>query len=369
MWQADFAGADRVPVARPKLPTVEQITPYLRGIDQTRWYSNGGPCTIEFERRLALHCGGKDARVTTVANATLGIALALMASELPERTLCMVPSWTFAGTAHAILLAGLVPWIVDVNSETWTLQAEAAREILADAPGPVSAVIPVGPFGAPVGMAQWQKFREDTGVTVVIDAAAGFDTVSGGVVPEVVSLHATKACGVGEGGFVASTDGTFIEEIKKRANFGFWNSRESAVRSLNGKLSEYAAAIGLASLDQWPETRSDFSRVAQTYRRNLAGYESIRLQPGFGEGWISSTVMCESTNDDAETLTRRLAENGIGTRRWWGGGLHRHRCFQDFPRHCVSQTETLAKRVVGLPCWRDLPDETIAKVCAIVRSV
>ena len=340
--------------------------PYLRQIDQTGWYSNGGPRILEFERRLALHCGSAEARVATVANATIGLTLALLASDLPEGTLCLVPSWTFAATGHAILLAGLVPWMVDVSGESWALEAAGAREILVDAPGPVSAVITVSPFGAPLKMGAWEKFRAETGIAVIADAAAAFDTVHAGEIPAVVSLHATKTCGIGEGGFVVSTDGVFVEEVQKRANFGFWNSRESTVRSFNGKLSEYAAAVGLASLDGWAETRGDFLRVARAYRENLAECDTIRLQPGFGESWVGSTVLVESLAGDAETLTRVLAKNGIGSRRWWGGGLHQHRSFQDFPRHRVVQTEALAERVVGLPCWRDLPDEQIKRICQVL---
>ena len=368
LWRSDSAAPGLLPVAKPRLPLAEQILPYLRQIDQSGWYSNGGPRILEFEERLALHCGGAEARVATVANATIGLVLALLASDVPEGTLCMVPSWTFAATGHAIQLAGLVPWMVDVSAGTWALEAAAAREILADAPRPVAAVIPVSPFGAPLDMAAWEKFRAETGIAVIADAAAAFDSVRASDVPAVVSLHATKACGVGEGGFVVSTDRGFVEEIQKRANFGFWNSRESTARSLNGKLSEYAAAVGLASLDRWAETRDDFLRVARSYRRNLAGQESIRLQPGFGESWIASTVVVESLTSDADTLTHALAENGIGSRRWWGGGLHQHRSFQNFPRHRVAQTEALAERVEGLPCWRDLPNEHITRICQMLVS-
>jgi dTDP-4-amino-4,6-dideoxygalactose transaminase len=342
--------------------------PYLEQIDRARWYSNGGALVLEFEQRLARHCGDADAHVATVANATLGLTLALLVLDLPERTLCMVPSWTFAATGHAILLAGLIPWLVDVNAASWSLEAEAARDLLKKAPGAIGAVIPVSPFGAPLDFKPWERFRAETGIPVIADAAAAFDTIRASTIPAVVSLHATKICGTGEGGFIVSTERPIIEQIQKRANFGFWNSRESTARSFNGKLSEYGAAVGLASLDEWSETRADFLRVARFYRQNLSAQEGIQLQVGFGESWVASTVMVESQTRDAETLSDLLAKNGIGSRRWWGGGLHRHRSFQDFPRHRVAQTEALAERVVGLPSWRDLPNETIGEVCALLVS-
>ncbi|MEO6872392.1 MAG: DegT/DnrJ/EryC1/StrS family aminotransferase [Chthoniobacterales bacterium] len=355
----------RIPIARPLLPTADDVLPYLKRIDQTRWYSNGGPLVLEFEERLARHCG-EQGRVATVANATIGLTLALLASDLPPGSLCMMPSWTFAATGHAVLLAGLIPWMIDVGVETMALDAERSRSILPDAPGQVAAVIPVSPFGAPLDMAGWRRFRRETGVAVIADMAAAFDCVCASEIPAVVSLHATKTCGIGEGGFVVSTDPGFIEEIQKRANFGFWNSREATARSMNGKLSEYGAAVGLASLDHWPTIRADFQRVALAYRKNFREQPGVRLQTGFGNNWISSTMMIESLGDGAEAVAAKLAGQDIETRRWWGSGLHRHEAFCRFPRHELKVTEGLARRVIGLPCWRDLPNECVREICQIV---
>jgi dTDP-4-amino-4,6-dideoxygalactose transaminase len=135
-WQPDLKRDVLIPVAKPRLPAFAQIAPYMRRIDESGWYSNGGPLVQEFERRLAVHGGGGAARVATVANGTIGIALALLAYEVPAGTLCMVPAWTFAATAHAVRLAGLVPWIVDVNAASWALEAPARARIAARRPRP-----------------------------------------------------------------------------------------------------------------------------------------------------------------------------------------------------------------------------------------
>jgi dTDP-4-amino-4,6-dideoxygalactose transaminase len=363
-WQYDAAVDLELPVARPRLPLADEILPYLRRIDQSRWYSNGGPLVQEFEARLANHAG--QGAVATVANATVGLALALLAYEVPPGSLCMVPAWTFAATGHAIRLAGLVPWIVDVDAASWALEPAAARKLLRDAPGPVSAAIPVSPFGHPIDFASWNSFRDETGLAVVIDAAAMFDTIQDESVPAVVSLHATKVLGVGEGGFVVGSDASFIQELQKRANFGFWGSREATVRSFNGKMSEYAAAVGLAALDSWEATRADFARVASAYVQAFANESKVMIQEGFGKRWVSSTVVVAVEEAGAEAVGCELAANRIGTRRWWGGGLHRHAAFERFPRGRTDNTDALAESVIGLPCWRDLPNHQIEKISDIV---
>jgi hypothetical protein len=73
-----------IPVARPRLPTTDEIAPYLRRIDASRWYSNGGPLVQEFEERLANHFGAGNVRTATVANATIGLTVALLAHDLPH---------------------------------------------------------------------------------------------------------------------------------------------------------------------------------------------------------------------------------------------------------------------------------------------
>ena len=367
VWQADSLAVADVPVAKPRLPLADEILPYLRRIDQSRWYSNGGPLVEEFEARLAAHAGG--GIVATVANATVGLALALLTYDVPPGSLCMVPAWTFAATGHAIQLAGLVPWIVDVDPASWALEPLAARRFLRHAPGPVSAVIAVSPFGDSLDLAAWSLFREETRLAVVLDAAAMFDTIRASSVPAVVSLHATKVLGVGEGGFVTSTDASFIQELQKRANFGFWNSREATVRSMNGKMSEYGAAVGLAALDTWDTTRADFARVAAAYVGAFSENPRAMIQEGFGERWVSSTVIVAFEKAGAEAVNRKLAAHRIGTRRWWGGGLHRHLAFQEFPRGQTGNTDSLARNVIGLPCWRDLPNEKIVEICDLALSL
>jgi dTDP-4-amino-4,6-dideoxygalactose transaminase len=71
-----------IPVMRPMLPAAERLLPYLKQIDTARIYSNFGPLALAFEERLAAHFGLLETTVTTVANGTLGLALALLAQQV-----------------------------------------------------------------------------------------------------------------------------------------------------------------------------------------------------------------------------------------------------------------------------------------------
>ena len=89
------------------------------------------------------------------------------------------PAWTFSASAHAAREAGLTPFFVDVARESWALTPEIAEAALRQAPAKVGAVMPVAPFGAPLDYQGWEAFADETGTSVVIDAAAGFDTAPG----------------------------------------------------------------------------------------------------------------------------------------------------------------------------------------------
>jgi dTDP-4-amino-4,6-dideoxygalactose transaminase len=357
-----------IPVMRPRLPAARILAPYLEKIDSGRIYSNFGPLAVAFENRLSAHYGLSDDTVCTVANATLGLTLALAAQGARPGTLCVMPAWTFVASAHAAAMAGLTPYFVDVDAETWALDAEEIAGEMAQAPGPIGAVMPVAPFGRPIDIAAWDRFRARTGLPVVIDAAAGFDALTPGAVPAVVSLHATKVLGTGEGGFVVSTDAAFRRQIRARANFGFDGTRDALMLAANAKLSEYHAAVGLAALDEWVETRNEWMAAARNYRAALPASNRMRYQAGNGTDWIASTWVVNFTDSGAERVEAALAKAGIETRRWWGQGAHTHRATAELPRSSMLRTEALARSTLGLPFYRDLGSGQMQKIADAVAA-
>jgi len=358
----------KIPVARPRLPRLGALAAYIERIDDARWYSNFGPLCEAFEARLAARFGLDPANVCTISNATLGLELALKSAGAKPGTLCLVPSWTFAASVHAVLEAGLQPCLMDVDA-SGVITPALVRRALAMAPAEVGAIMPVAVCGQPIDPQVWEDFSLETGIPVVLDTAPGFDTVRASSLLAVVSLHATKVLGIGEGGFVVSKDRDLIRAFRLRANFGFQGSREALTPATNGKISEYAAAIGLAGLDEWEARRVAFQAVAMRYRDNLRDVPGVSLPPGWGERWVSTT--CVVTLEDpaaAAPLLDRLHAARVETRAWWGRGMHTHRAFADLPRLALPMTERLADTVLGLPFYIDMGPEEVDRVCGALRK-
>lgn len=358
--------APLIPVARPRLPPLSALAPYIARIDAARWYSNFGPLCDEFEARLAAQYGLPPGGVRTISNATVGLDLGLKAAGARPGTLCLVPSWTFAASVHAVVEAGMTPCFVDVDEEG-VLTPGIARQALGAASGEVGAVMPVAVCGQPLDPEAWDQFADDCGVPVVIDAAPGFDSARPGRALTVVSLHATKALGVGEGGFVMSTDPALPAQVRQRGNFGFEGSRDAAMEATNGKLSEYACAVGLAGLDEWPARREAFRAAALRYRRNLADAPGIALPDGWGEAWQSTTCVVRFSRPIGD-LPAALRARGVDSRAWWGAGMHLQPAFAAYPRLSLPGTERLAQTTLGLPFYIDMTPEEIDLVCTVLRE-
>lgn len=362
-----------VRVLRPSLPTADRLLRYLKRIDETRIYSNFGPLVLEFEARLCAKLGLAAGGVVSANTGTAGLVGAILATAgraKGARTLALMPAYTFVATAVAAQECGYEPYLLDVDADTWMLDPEQ----LVDHPSldRVGVVIPVAAFGKKLDPSAWLRFRDQTGIAVVIDAAAGFESVSEypgeclGPIPVALSFHATKSLATGEGGCVASTDLELIARICQCLNYGFRFARDSETASINGKMSEYHAAVGLAELDQWDGKRGAFQNVVDTYVRLAVGAglgDRLKTAPDICSSYI--LVRCDDVVQ-AGRVRDALAADQIEFRLWYGQGLHQQTYFSQTPRDDLPVTAQLAPCVMGLPMRTDLDEVSIGR---IVRAV
>jgi dTDP-4-amino-4,6-dideoxygalactose transaminase len=361
-----------IPVLRPRLPSAERLLPYLRQIDATRVYTSWGPLALELEERLRRLFSLPPGGVVSAASGTSALTAAILTAagrQAGGQRLAIVPALTFVATAAAAEACGYALRIADVDPATWQLDPErvAARADLDE----VGIVIPVAPFGRPVPQAAWLEFRERTGIPVVIDGAATFEAAADqkgnlGELPVAMSFHATKAFATGEGGCVSSTGTGLIEQIGQALNFGFSGSRDSATPSLNGKMSEYHAAVGLAELDGWNAKHEATNRVLHLYRESI-GRLGLADRLVCGPDVASIYVLFQArTKLEANDIAASLAQNGVSHRLWYGGGLQTHTYYAGCSSDPLPVTEELAPRLLGLPFAVDLDERTVRRIGAAI---
>jgi dTDP-4-amino-4,6-dideoxygalactose transaminase len=159
-----------------------------------------------------------------------------------------------------------------------------------------------------------------------------------------------------------------VAATRLRANFGFFGSRIAQATGTNAKLSEYAAALGLAGLDEWPARAAAFQAAAMRYRDNLANLP-LRMPEGWGEEWQSTTCVVRLQEPaHLETVLASLHAAGAETRAWWGRGMHTHPAFGAYPKAALPMTKRLAETTLGLPFFIDMTTEEIDIVCHALRE-
>lgn len=352
-----------IPLLIPDMPTTDELIPWLRQIDSNLHYSNYGPLNTLLEHKLLEYFAHPSLHLTTVANATLGIELALQVLGLPKGATVLVPATTFVATGTAILRAGFTPLFADIDEESWLLTPDIARSVLKK--HAFAAVIPVASFGTPQDTKAWDAFSREHHIPVIIDAAGAFGNQHPATeCLTIFSLHATKAMGAGEGGFIVSASHDQIQKLRRLANFGLDSaSGVSQEAGTNAKLSEYHAAVALASLQRWSKIRDARKSLLQNYQKLLSTLSAEFLFQKGSLDNITTLFVLRLLRDDINPVISFLRTAGIGTRRWYYPPLYEQPTFTSYPRAgALANTALIAPQLLGLPFYNRLTAAQLARV-------
>lgn len=365
----------RVPVAKPMLPKAQALMPYLEKLDESRTYSNLGPVSQRLKQRLdrlfGLTHGG--CALTASGSAALIGAILATAGRADKKRVALCPSYTFVATVSAVQNCGYDPHLVDVCANKWTLDPKAL--INHARLGEVGLIVVTAPYGRLPDLAAWSAFSTDTGIPVVIDAAASFDVLLRNrkplpkAVPVVLSFHATKAFGCGEGGAIVCAAPDMLLRAVRAINNGFLGNRNVIGDNINGKMSEYHACVAMAALDEWGPKLAQFKFTASAYVQAAKSWGMKPLPMIGGPTSFAYGLARLPTDAHAQELREQLHGAGIDSRFWYGYGLHAETDFGPFACDKMPITNTLSRRLLGLPFFGDLPAEAMHDICQIMARV
>src|ERR1700761_9302563 len=163
-----------IPLVRPAPPQLSLAIDELRSLEESGIFSNFGPVNTQFEQQMLERFFGGEGACMTVCNATIGLMLAIKEAvgDAPQGKFALMPSFTFAATAHAALWCGLTPLLCDIHPTNWAADPAAEAEMLAKYAGKVAVVMPYATFGYPIDLEHYKRLAAQLGVPVVVDAAA-----------------------------------------------------------------------------------------------------------------------------------------------------------------------------------------------------
>lgn len=363
---------DKFPFLVPNLVKKESFQHLFSQIESTRRYSNYGPLNTLFEEKAVSEMFGHVGSAVTVNNATSGLMLAISQCKRPKARYALMPSFTFSATPLAALWCGLEPYFVDIAEDSWCMNERLVDDLLEKLGDQVAVVVPYATFGTNMDLAYYQKLQ-DAGVPVVVDAAASFGTTGdGGHFGKgfsgliVFSFHATKAFGIGEGGLVYSGNGQTIEQIRQAGNFGFSGGRESIILGMNSKISEYTAAIALATLDVYQEKKAVRQTLYHWYVKYLTG---LGLPD---RGWIFHSckgmiphqffpVLCPEEEVNLDIIAS-CADRGIELRTYFSPACHQQKLFASHPSTSLHVTDNISRRILSLPLWEEMTENDVKSI-------
>jgi dTDP-4-amino-4,6-dideoxygalactose transaminase len=304
--------------------------------------------------------------------------LALRAADLTGDV--VVPSFTFAATAHAVAWNGLHPAFADVEPDTLTLDPEAVRRAIGMR---TSAIVATHLYGTPADVDALMSIAAELGIRLFFDAAHAFGSrhgssrVGGFGDAEVFSLSPTKVVVAGEGGIIATNDDVIAERCRIGRDYGNPGDYDCRLIGLNARMSELHAALALASLEDLDERLEERNRLAEDYRSGLGdvlglGFPSIR--EGDRSTYKDFTVLVhpEIAGTSADELGRALGREGIETKRYYNPPVHRMRSYRFLGGGAqpLPVTEFAAERVLTLPLWTGMRPAEVERVAAgIARAV
>ena len=248
-------------------------------IKSGRWggYPYPGPQTAEFARRFAEMQGGGLA--VPMANGTVTMEVALRAVNIGWGDEVLVPAYTFQATAAAVMSAGAIPVIVDVDEQTYCIDPKAAQ---AGITPQTKAIIPVHLGAEMADMDAIMELARQYNLVVIEDCAhahgAKWRGKGAGTMGHFgsFSLQSSKTLTSGEGGVLLCRTPELAARVASLIDCGRPHDQEERLFTMgaNYRLSEFQAALGTVGLERFPE------QVKQ--RESMAAYmdESLSEVPG-----------------------------------------------------------------------------------------
>jgi len=364
-----------ITVTQPYLPPLQEFLPYLEKIWDSKVLTNGGTFHRQLEAALAEYLGVP--YVSLFTNATVALVTALQALRISGEVI--TTPYSFVATAHSLLWNGIKPVFVDIDPHTYNLDPDKIEAAITPH---TTAIMPVHCYGRPCDTEAIQRIADNYNLKVIYDAAHAFGVKHQGQSVlnagdlSILSFHATKVFNTFEGGAIICRDARTKQHIDHLKNFGFANEVTVVAAGINGKMSEFNAALGLLQLQHMPEVLAQRQRVDAQYREQLAGLRGIELPQCPADTQVNWSYFPIRVKPDffmrRDDLYAALKANGVLGRRYFYPLISEFPMYRGLPSANPSQLPhaTLASsEVICLPLYPDLSDADVRAICQCILTL
>jgi len=361
-------------VTQPYLPPLEEFIPYLEKIWGNKILTNGGPFHQQLELALCEYLGVE--HIALFTNGTIALVTALQALRVTGEVI--TTPYSFVATSHSLLWNGIKPVFADIDPNT--LNLDPAKIEAAINPH-TTAIMPVHCYGHPCDVEAIQKIADNYNLKVIYDAAHAFGVqdAQGSILRHgdlsVLSFHATKVFNTFEGGAIVCPDAKTKVRIDQLKNFGHVGEVTVVAPGINGKMSEFNAALGLLQLKHIDQAIARRKEIDAAYRKRLKDVKGIHCLKNAGEkiaNYSYFPILVEAgypiTRDD---LYHKLKEHSVHPRRYFYPLISDFPMYRGLPsahRENIPMAAMAAQKVLCLPIYPDLDMSVVDEITNFIAA-
>lgn len=361
-------------VTQPFLAPLEEFIPYLEQIWSNKVLTNGGPFHQQLETALCDYLGVE--HIALFTNGTLALVTALQALRITGEVI--TTPYSFVATSHSLLWNSIKPVFVDIDPHTLNLDPRKIEQAITPQ---TTAIMPVHCYGHPCDVEAIQKIADNYNLKVIYDAAHAFGVqdAQGSILRHgdlsVLSFHATKVFNTFEGGAIVCPDEKTKTRIDQLKNFGHVGETNVVAPGINGKMSEFNAALGLLQLKYIDEVLARRARIDAAYREQLGSIQGIHCLQDAGEKKANYAYFPIFVDADyplsRDELYQALKDHGVHPRRYFYPLISDFPMYRGLPsaNHAnLPVARSAADRILCLPIYPDLELSTVENITRFIAG-
>jgi dTDP-4-amino-4,6-dideoxygalactose transaminase len=348
-----------IPVSQPFLPPKDEYTQLLSEIWESKWLTNNGAFVRRLEQEIESYLNVSS--LSYVSNGTIALQLALKSLEIKNEVI--TTPFSFVATTSSILWQNCRPVFVDIDQSTLCIDANKIEEAITHN---TAAILATHVFGIPCDVEKIERIAKKYNIKVIYDGAHAFGVrykgrslLTYGDI-STISFHATKLFHTVEGGAIINNQGAELDrKIRLLRSFGFKDDEHFTV-GINGKNSEFHAAMGLCNLKYIGKIIEKRKKLTQRYNELLDNrFERPTLPDNIEYNYAYYPVIFDKEKE-LLCVQSKLRENGIETRRYFYPSLNKLGYLQK--QYTCPISEEISKRILCLPLFYELKLKDVEKI-------
>jgi len=351
-------------VTRSFLPPREEYDKYLNKIWESNWLTNNGPLSKELEARLKAYLGIEYLQFTS--NGTIAIQIAIKALGITKKVI--TTPFSYVATTSSILWEGCTPVFADIDPETLCIDPDLVEKAI---DSDTEAILATHVFGYPCDVDRLEAIGKKYGIKIIYDAAHAFGCRYNGRSlldygdVATCSFHATKLFHTGEVGCVIVHDEKIDHEIALKKSFGHIGDDHFTL-GINGKNSEFHAAMGLAVLPYMNRNIAERKSLVRLYDDEIAVLPLTRLPipEGLDYNYAYYPVLFKNESSVIKAITSLRAKEIIPRRYFWPS-------LEKLPyilEKVCPKSDNIAARILCLPLYNGMPKQIVKTIVEILQK-